>query len=190
MSDSAHEENGAPGDDFGLSAVRELLRLISETDVTEITIERGESKLQIRRGVHPPSSQTIVVPPSLASAVTSLSHGPLPPIAPFHPPPAAPGGEIASPAAQPAPDGAVLSGKEQYITAPMVGTYYSAPSPKDPDFVKEGDTIHTGEVVGIVEAMKIMNEIESELTGRIVRIMVTNGQPVEYGQQLMAVEPS
>jgi acetyl-CoA carboxylase biotin carboxyl carrier protein len=71
----------------------------------------------------------------------------------------------------------------------MVGTFYVAPSPKDSPYVQEGDTIQAGDRVGIVEAMKMMNEIESEIAGRIVRILVKNGQPVEYGQPLMLVEP-
>ena len=67
--------------------------------------------------------------------------------------------------------------------------FYEAPSPKDPPYVQEGDTIEPGDRVGIVEAMKMMNEIESEIAGRVVRILVKNGQPVEYGQPLMIVEP-
>jgi acetyl-CoA carboxylase biotin carboxyl carrier protein len=75
------------------------------------------------------------------------------------------------------------------ITAPMVGTYYSAPSPKDPPYVQEGDIIQPGDRVGIVEAMKMMNEIEAEIGGRVARILVKNGQAVEYGQPLMLIEP-
>ena len=75
------------------------------------------------------------------------------------------------------------------ITAPMVGTFYTAPSPKDTAYVQEGDVIQPGDRVGIVEAMKMMNEIESEIGGRVVKILVKNGQAVEYGQPLMIVEP-
>jgi acetyl-CoA carboxylase biotin carboxyl carrier protein len=71
----------------------------------------------------------------------------------------------------------------------MVGTFYGAASPKDAPFVSEGDTIHAGDKVGIIEAMKMMNEIESEFAGRVARILVKNGQPVEFGQPLMVIEP-
>jgi acetyl-CoA carboxylase biotin carboxyl carrier protein len=71
----------------------------------------------------------------------------------------------------------------------MVGTYYSAPSPKDAPFVQEGDEVHAGDAVGIIEAMKMMNEIESDVGGRVARILVKNGQPVEYGQALMVIQP-
>jgi acetyl-CoA carboxylase biotin carboxyl carrier protein len=71
----------------------------------------------------------------------------------------------------------------------MVGTFYAAPSPRDEPFVQENDEIHAGDTVGIIEAMKIMNEVESEVTGRVTRILVQNAQPVEYGQPLMVIEP-
>jgi len=86
------------------------------------------------------------------------------------------------PAPEPLPAG-------QPVTAPMVGTFYAAPTPKDPAYVQEGDTIHPGDRVGIIEAMKMMNEIECEVGGRVARILVKNGQPVEYGQTLMIIEP-
>jgi acetyl-CoA carboxylase biotin carboxyl carrier protein len=104
---------------------------------------------------------------------------PLPPVAPFQQ-------HAAGPIAPPAPE-AIPNG--QPITSPMVGTFYGSPSPKDPAYVQEGDTIEPGDRVGIVEAMKMMNEIESEIGGRVARILVKNGQPVEYGQPLMIIEP-
>ncbi|MBI5699770.1 acetyl-CoA carboxylase biotin carboxyl carrier protein [Candidatus Saganbacteria bacterium] len=76
------------------------------------------------------------------------------------------------------------------ITSPMVGTFYRSPSPDSPPFVQEGDTIKTGQVVCIVEAMKLFNEIESEIGGKIVKILAENGKPVEYGQKLMLVKKS
>ena len=76
------------------------------------------------------------------------------------------------------------------ITSPMVGTFYRSPSPDSPPFIQEGDTIKTGQVVCIVEAMKLFNEIESEVGGKIVKILAENGKPVEYGQKLMLVKKS
>ncbi len=75
------------------------------------------------------------------------------------------------------------------VTAPMVGTFYGSPSPKEPPYVRVGDEVKPGDVLGIIEAMKIMNEIECEVHGRVVRVLVETGQPVEYGQSLMLIEP-
>jgi acetyl-CoA carboxylase biotin carboxyl carrier protein len=183
---AGEQQEHTTSDDFGLSALREVLRLISETDITEIKIERGGSKLHIRRGTPPaPNQSPFMITPSLAAALPQAMQSPLPPVAPFHQ--HAPGTGHAA-ASEPA-DGAEAIPNGQPVTSPMVGTFYYAASPKDPPYVQEGDTIELGDRVGIVEAMKIMNEIESEIAGRIVRILVKNGQPVEYGQALMIVEP-
>jgi acetyl-CoA carboxylase biotin carboxyl carrier protein len=175
-------------DDFGLTALREVLRLISETDVTEIKIERAGSKLHIRRGVPPVQNPPFMITPSLAASIPHALHSPLPPVAPFHQSISAQnsvdsaGSVDADEASDAVPGG-------QPITSPMVGTFYAAASPKDAPYIQEGDTIEPGDRVGIVEAMKMMNEIESEIGGRVARILVKNGQPVEYGQPLMIVEP-
>jgi acetyl-CoA carboxylase biotin carboxyl carrier protein len=158
-------------DDFGLSAVRELLQLLSQTDITEIQIERGGSRLHIKRSL--PVAAPIAAAPTMAVAATSAHTLPLPTLT------------IPSSASE----GDHLLPGQSTITAPMVGTYYAAPSPKDKPYVEEGDIIQPGDRVGLVEAMKMMNEIESEVAGRIVRLLVKNGQPVEYGQVLMVVEP-
>jgi acetyl-CoA carboxylase biotin carboxyl carrier protein len=92
-------------------------------------------------------------------------------------------------AAQPPPDGDHLLPGQSAISAPMVGTFYASPSPKDKPYIEEGDIVQPGDRVGIIEAMKMMNEIECEIAGRVVRILVKNSQPVEYGQPLMIVEP-
>lgn len=174
-------------DEFGLSALREVLDLLKDSDISELKIERSGSKLHIRRGVPPAqSSAPFVISPSLAAALPHGLASPLPPVAPFQQhqhQQASPGAPAeAAEAHETIPQG-------QPITSPMVGTYYGAPSPKDAPYVQEGDTIAPGDRVGIVEAMKMMNEIESEIGGRIARILVKNGQPVEYGQPLMIVEP-
>lgn len=189
MTNGVGEQPDQPrDDDFGVGALREVLRLISETDITEITIERGASKLHIRRGnvAHAGGTTPLLVTPSLAAALPQHLHSPLPPVAPFHqyggvgaPPPQA--GE-AQPAAGSPPAG-------EPIVSPMVGTFYGAPSPKDTPYIHEGDIIQPGDRVGIVEAMKMMNEIEAEIGGRVVKILVKNGQAVEFGQPLMIVEP-
>ena len=172
------QEQAAPVDEFGIEAVREVLRLISETDVTEIQIERGNAKLHIKRG-QPNAQLPLMITPGLTQQV--MPHAaPPPPVAamPF-------GHQL--PAAGPAEY--ELAPGSQLIVSPMVGTFYISPSPKDPPYVSEGDQVQVGDVVGIVEAMKIMNEIDSEVAGRVSHIFVKTGQPVEYGQKLMVVEP-
>lgn len=175
MSDDAPEQRSTASEDFGLEAVRELLRMINETDVTEIKIERGDSKLVIKRGM-PGGPAQVMAQLAQATHPAPAIHAPAPtPAAPPVPPPHADHHE-------PLPPGHV-------IAAPMVGTYYASPSPKDPPYVNEGDTVHPGDKVGIIEAMKMMNEIESEFAGCVARVLVKSGQPVEFGQPLMVIEP-
>lgn len=155
--------------DFGLDAVRELIELIGQTDITEILIERHGVKLHVKRGVAGPQSAFAALPDPVAA----------PRVAPVQPPQ-----PFAAAAEQPVEMPAGYT-----VAAPMVGTFYAAPLPHDLPFVQEGDEVRVGEPVGIIEAMRMMNEIESEVAGRIVRILVKNGQPVEYGQPLMVIEP-
>jgi acetyl-CoA carboxylase biotin carboxyl carrier protein len=165
MSDVTGDRGEMLTDPFGVESVRELVRIVAQSDITELKIERGGSKLHLKRGngqVFAAASAALPV----SAPVTQL----------FTPPAAAAAGPLEMPAGH-------------TITAPMVGTYYSSPSPKDSPFVQEGDEVRVGDTVGIVEAMKMMNEIESEFSGRVARLLVKNGQPVEYGQPLMVIEP-
>jgi acetyl-CoA carboxylase biotin carboxyl carrier protein len=196
MADGEREQQRPSRDDeFGVSAVREVLRLIQETDVTEIQIKRGDTELHIKRGGLAPAAAPLMVTPSLAATLQPALASPLPPVAPFHQPvhpfvgiPQA--GALAERASNPpAAAEPEPAANGHPITAPMVGTFYAAPSPKDQPYIQEGDTIHPGDRVGIIETMKMMNEIEAEVGGRVTRILVQNGQPVEYGQPLMLVEP-
>jgi acetyl-CoA carboxylase biotin carboxyl carrier protein len=169
MSETSSEQAGA--DDFGLSAVRELLKLLNQTDVTEILIERGDTKLHVKRGT---AVQSGLMLPTLGVAPVPAAPVPLQQF-------------VGSPPEAPQPHVELPGGHT--IVAPMVGTFYSSPSPKERPFVEESDEIRVGDTVGIIEAMKMMNEIESEFAGRVARILVKNGQPVEYGQPLMVIEP-
>ncbi len=155
--------------------VKELVRLISATDVTELHLESGEVSITIKRG--PQSSHDNYPRPSMAYTppATLPETSPTNPINligqnPSH------GEEL------------TLAPGEQVIVAPMVGTYYSASSPTQAPFVAQGDTIEPGQTVGIIEAMKMMNEIEADFGGSVTRILVENAQPVEYGQPLMIVQ--
>lgn len=145
--------------------VRELLRLICQTDITELKLERGEAKIHVKRSLV-----------AAQAPVMSLASG-----AGYAPGAAAPAAPGAAPV-DAAPQG-------HAVTSPMVGTFYASPSPKDPAYVKIGDEIHPGDVIGIVEAMKMMNEIECEIHGRVAAIHVENGHAVEYGQLLMTITP-
>jgi acetyl-CoA carboxylase biotin carboxyl carrier protein len=111
-------------------------------------------------------------------------HAPAIPGARVEAPPA-----IAAPLSQPAPEAVEAAAHLVTVEAPMVGTFYRAPKPDAPPFVAEGDVVKEGQVLCIVEAMKLMNEIESRVSGRIVKVVVENGQPVEFGQALFLVEP-
>ena len=157
-------------DAFAIDEVRELLKLVKENEIHELSIERGESRLRIKRG-HAP-----VAPVMMQSSMPHMLQ---------MQPSTAPGGAVAVPAVAAEP---IISGHT--ITSPMVGTYYATPTPKDPPFVSEGDVVKSGDRLCIVEAMKMMNEIESDVAGRILKILVKNGQPVEFGQPLMIIEPN
>jgi acetyl-CoA carboxylase biotin carboxyl carrier protein len=157
--------------------VKELVRLISATDVNELQIESGQVRIVIKRGAQaaPPAPPTPPAP-SVYTPPAPLPETPANSIVDFigH-----------SPAHG---EGVALAEGEQLLVAPMVGTFYRAPAPTDDPFVNEGDDVEAGQPIGIIEAMKMMNEIEAEVGGTIKRILVGNAQPVEYGQPLMVVQ--
>jgi acetyl-CoA carboxylase biotin carboxyl carrier protein len=146
--------------------IKELVEFLVEKDIAEFELERGDVKIRIKRG------QTAAA--SAAPAVVSYA----PPAAP--PSTAAPAPAIAT-AAPASEEGFDI------IKSPIVGTLYESSSPGSPAFVKQGDKVAIGQVLCIVEAMKLMNEIESETAGEIVKVLVSNGQPVEYGQPLFKI---
>jgi acetyl-CoA carboxylase biotin carboxyl carrier protein len=149
-----------------LEEIKQLIDLANETGIAELELERGGSRVRIRRSL-PATQHEVVLPP----AVSAL---PAPAPAAAH---AAP-----SPAAN--PDSSLV-----LVKAPIVGTYYEAPSPGAPPFVKPGDTVQPGQVLCIIESMKLMNEIEAEMAGVIVNRLVENGRPVEYGEALFSLRP-
>jgi len=172
-----------PGRVWNLNDIQELLDLLAGKEITEFEMEQQGVKIRVRRGNAPlpaPSSNGYVgvpVPPAVATMPPVAI-----PIAPVAPPPSA------GPAA-PEPAGESTEGLH-VMKSPIVGTYYGSPAPNAPPFVKVGDTVQVGQVICIIEAMKLMNELEAEVAGRIVRAYVENGQPVEYGQSLFAIEPA
>jgi len=160
--------------------LRELIEFLVEKDIAEFEMERGDLKLHVKRGA---GAAPMIAPPVIAHAV------PVAPIAAAAAPaPAAPSVPIAAPAAQ-AP--AVSQDADLHILkSPMVGTYYESPSPGAPPFVAVGASVKEGQVLCIIEAMKLMNEIEADASGEIVKMFVSNGSPVEYGMPLFGIRKS
>ena len=147
---------------FDIDYVEKLAKVLADNSLTEISLEDGEQAITLRKEVMGVAAATVAAP--VAQPVQ------------------------AAPAAQAAPAEAKEVKKGKPLTSPMVGTFYSAPSPDAEPFVKVGQTVKEGDVVCIVEAMKLMNEIESEFSGKITEICVQDGQPVEFGQVLMYIE--
>lgn len=148
--------------------VKKLMELLEESGMSEIEIKEGEESVKISRyGNSPAPAQHPIQ--SFVQQQAPVS--------------SAPTSQTASPNEQPQETG-------QSVTSPMVGTFYSAPSPTAKPFVSIGQKINQGDTVGIIEAMKIMNQIEADVGGKLVRILVENGEPVEYGQPLFVIDPS
>jgi acetyl-CoA carboxylase biotin carboxyl carrier protein len=152
--------------------IKELLQIFDESGVAEMEVQRGENRLRLRRA---PTAQEMVIP-----------------AAPPAPAPGAAAGAAASPAAAAAGAASAkpaVDAGHTLVKSPIVGTYYDAPSPDAPTFVKIGDSVEPGQVLCIIESMKLMNEIEAEVAGTIVHKLVENGRPVEYGEALFAIRP-
>jgi acetyl-CoA carboxylase biotin carboxyl carrier protein len=148
--------------EIDMRQLRELMRALRQFDLSEIEIRQGDQRISVRR------SPTRIVADSsrpAAPADLALTH--------------------AAPAAAAADEAGMA-----YVTSPFVGTFYRSPSPEAASFIDVGQSIAAGQVVCIVEAMKLMNEIESEIAGKVVEVLVENGKPVEYGQRLFKIQKS
>jgi acetyl-CoA carboxylase biotin carboxyl carrier protein len=151
--------------------IKTLIKLISDTDISEFEMETDEDRVFIKRG----SDQEIVHVAAPAPAAA-----PSAPVAPQNAP--------SAPAPAQAPAEAPLGDKQERVTSPIVGTFYAAPSPESDPYVKVGDVVEAGQTLCIVEAMKLMNEIEAEYKCKIVEIVKANAEPVEFGDVLFIVE--
>lgn len=156
--------------------LKELIEFLIEKDISEFELERGDVKVRIKRGGSDANLQPALQP--------ALSIAPGVPVAP----PATVQSPRASTPAPPPTAPAVEEGLH-IVRSPIVGTFYESPSPGSPPFVKVGDTVQSGQILCIIEAMKLMNEIESDASGELVKMMVNNSQPVEYGQPLFTIRP-
>ncbi len=156
-------------DVFDLRRIRRLVELMNEHELHEIDLRQGEMRVRIRRGGELPAAalplrQPVAAPPPPAPAVS---------------PPAPPPREVE------------VHAEEEHVVpvkSPMVGTFYSAPDPDSPPYVQVGDHVGPESVVCIVEAMKVFNQIPAEVSGRVISVLVENGEPVEYGQPLFKVD--
>jgi acetyl-CoA carboxylase biotin carboxyl carrier protein len=151
-----------------LTELRELLTTLNQTDISELTLKAADFELVVRRGTR------VEVAPVAAITTTAPSPVALSP----------------EPAKTETPVSSKSDRKFVDVVSPIVGTFYRSPAPDEPPFVDVGSRIQKGQVVCIIEAMKVMNEIEAEVSGEIVEVLVQNGQPVEYGQPLMRVNPA
>jgi acetyl-CoA carboxylase biotin carboxyl carrier protein len=163
---------------MNLKELKELIEFLEEKNIAEFELERGDVKVRIRRaGEHPVAHahgepRFYAVPPAPA---------PVPEIGTM---------QVAGASPAPAPAQPVPEEGLQTVKSPIVGTFYEAPSPGAPPFVKTGDQVEVGQVLCIVEAMKLLNEIESDVAGEIVKKLASNGQPIEYGQELFVIRPT
>ena len=153
---------------FESDYIEKLAKIIADNDLTEISLEDGEQAITIRKDL--PEVNMVASAPAVAAAPQAAPAAPV---------------QASTPAQSPAAKEEV---KGKAITSPMVGTFYAASSPDAAPFVEVGSTVNVGDVVCIIEAMKLMNEIKAEQAGKVVQICVKNGDPIEFGQVLMYVE--
>jgi acetyl-CoA carboxylase biotin carboxyl carrier protein len=148
-----------------LRKLKTLIELVESSGIAELEIEEGEERVRITRAVAPAPTSTVVLPAALSAAAPAGSPTPAPAIPPPSP----------------------IEAEGHQVTSPMVGTFYRAASPGAKPFVEVGDSVQVGDTLCIIEAMKLMNEIESDKAGVVKQVLVENGQPVEFGQPLVVI---
>lgn len=166
---------------MNIDEIKELIRVVNESGVAELEVQRGENRVRIRRSMMAPSQEILLPTPVPVSIGTPT---PAPSLQPA----------LAAPTTEaPSKLNAVATPVEEEdavpVKSPIVGTYYDAPSPDAPSFVKVGDRVEPRQVLCIIESMKLMNEIEAEVAGTVAAKLVENGRPVEYGQTLFTIRP-
>jgi acetyl-CoA carboxylase biotin carboxyl carrier protein len=163
---------------MNLKELKELIEFLEEKNIAEFEMERGDVKVRVKRSgeqtvIHSHGEPRFYAVPAAPPAAAELGAVPVP----------------TAPAAAPPPPAPKPEENLHAVKSPIVGTFYEAPSPGAPPFVKVGDSVEVGQVLCIVEAMKLLNEIESDVAGEIVKKLASNGQPIEYGQELFAIRP-
>lgn len=165
--------------------IQDLLKLVNRSNLIEVEIKKEDFRIKISKK---DSDNVIYTTPS-AAPIPMVSSAP----APVAPAPVA--AETSAPAPQAESEAPAVKAEEKNdnlieFKSPMIGTYYTAPSPESPPYLKVGDVIAKGQVVCIIEAMKLFNEIESEVSGKVVKLLVENAQPVEFDQPLFLIDPN
>lgn len=162
-----------------IKEIQNLIKFVAKSGASEVKLEMDDIKITIKTGS---DSEATIVHQMPAAPVPQITQVAVPPVAPVPVEPAAPAKETAAPA----------NDDSKYITikSPIIGTFYRKPSPDKPLFVEVGQTIAEGDVLCIIEAMKLFNEIESEVSGKVVKILVDDSSPVEFDQPLFLVDPS
>lgn len=164
-----------------IKQIQELIKFVSKSGVNEVSIEQEEFKITIKTN-QAPTYVTANIPTAIPAVQSVVA--PLPELAPIEAVNASTGGTKSEVLTKTADTANVLT-----IKSPMIGTFYRSPSPDKPLFVNVGDEVRVGQVVCIIEAMKLFNEIESDVSGRVVKVLAENASPVEYDQPLFLVEP-
>lgn len=159
--------------ELDFNELRQLISAISDTNIAEFTLKSGDFELVVRKDFHPGE----LMPGGAMAPTLTVAPAPVPPPPTMAPPPP-PNPPVGPP---------LGADRLAEIVSPMVGTFYRAPAPDEAPFVEIADRIQSGQTVCIIEAMKLMNEIEAEVSGEIVEILAMNGEPVEFGQPLMRV---
>ena len=158
-----------------LDELKELLHILDEREIIEFELEEEGKKLRIRKAAANHAAPAAVIAPPIVSTLPTQAPAAPAPLAPAPPPP---------PAVEPAADAGTL-----VVKSPIVGTFYRSPDPNSPPFVDVGDRVKPGQVMCIVEAMKLMNEIEAEVAGEVLKVHPQSGQPVQYGDPLFTIRP-
>src|SRR4029453_9940376 len=164
-----------------LKELKEILQILEEKEITEFELEEEGMKLRIRKATAPSANHASA--PVAAPLVATVLPSPGGPVVAAPPPPAPPAGGSAPPA--PAAEEAGVT----VVKSPIVGTFYRTPDPNAPPFVDVGDRVRVGQVLCIIEAMKLMNESEAEVAGEVVKVHRESGQPVQYGDALFSIRP-
>jgi acetyl-CoA carboxylase biotin carboxyl carrier protein len=170
-----------PGVDLG--QLERLLSFMSEHGLEEFEYAHGDLRIRLKKAIPQPSAAPVLALPMAQATPPHVVMAPQPSSAP-----ATASHAVSAPAPLVPP--AAVPADEHIIKSPIVGTFYAGPSPDAGPFVKAGDSVQAGQTVCIIEAMKLMNEIEADISGEVVRVLVENGQPVEYGEPLFALRPT
>lgn len=157
---------------MNIKEIKELMQMLVETDITELNLESDGTKIIIKKGIAGAVQPVVTVTPTTAPVMPPAeNHSPVTTALPLQ-----------------EQVGKELAPNQEYVSAEIVGTFYRAPGPGESPFVQVGETVELGQTLCIIEAMKVMNEIESPIRGKVVEVLVDNSEPVEFGQPLFVIE--